>query len=189
MWLGTWSSGTRPGFPKVVVLVVRYGGNIERASFELSRRFASTHTPAELAAFWDRELVQEHARRGIARMIADHEGFVDHVVHHQDMRRPLGRTRRIPEPRLLAALEALPMIDGKLFDTRSKMEGVRMVATDVDWRHGDGQIVEGPGEALLMAVAGRSVALDDLRGDGVAVVAAADRRRRYLVELRSASLR
>jgi uncharacterized protein (TIGR03083 family) len=169
--VGHMAFGHTTRFPKVVVLVVRYRGNIERASFELSRRFASTHTPAELAAFWDLELVQKHASRGIARTIADHEAFVDHVVHHQDMRRPLGRPRQIPEARLVAVLEALPMIDSKLFDTRSKLDGVRVSATDVEWRHGDGPTIEGPGEAIVMAVAGRTVALDDLEGDGVAVLA------------------
>ena len=41
------------------------------------------------------------------------------------------------------------------------------MATDVDWTSGDGDEVTGPGEALLMAVAGRPHALSDLGGDGL----------------------
>ena len=40
-------------------------------------------------------------------------------------------------------------------------------ATDVDWTVGDGPVVTGPGEALLMAAAGRAAALADLSGDGL----------------------
>ena len=44
-------------------------------------------------------------------------------------------------------------------------------ATDLDWSHGDGQLVSGPGEAILMQILGRDTA-DELTGDGVAVLAA-----------------
>ena len=46
-----------------------------------------------------------------------------------------------------------------------------LLPTDVDWTHGDGPEVSGPGEALIMAAAGRRVALDELTGDGVATLA------------------
>jgi hypothetical protein len=42
-----------------------------------------------------------------------------------------------------------------------------LVATDAEWSTGAGPEVSGPVEALLMAVAGRSVAVADLSGDGV----------------------
>jgi hypothetical protein len=42
------------------------------------------------------------------------------------------------------------------------------VATDLDWSHGSGPEVRGSGEALLMAMAGRRAALDDLDGPGKA---------------------
>ncbi|HME47371.1 NADPH-dependent F420 reductase [Mycobacterium sp.] len=44
--------------------------------------------------------------------------------------------------------------------------GVRLVATDLDWSRGRGRQVHGTGEALLMAMAGRRAALDDLSGPG-----------------------
>ena len=41
-----------------------------------------------------------------------------------------------------------------------------LVATDLDWSYGRGPEVHGTGEALLMAMAGRSDALRDLTGPG-----------------------
>jgi hypothetical protein len=52
-----------------------------------------------------------------------------------------------------------------------QVRGVRLVATDLDWGHGKGPEVRGSGEALLMAMAGRRAALDDLDGPGKAKLA------------------
>ena len=49
---------------------------------------------------------------------------------------------------------------------RGRTRGLRLVATDIDWSHGGGPEVRGPGEALLMAMAGRGDALKDLSGPG-----------------------
>ena len=45
--------------------------------------------------------------------------------------------------------------------------GVKLKATDVDWEHGEGSEVSGPAESLLMAMAGRPVALAELSGPGL----------------------
>jgi hypothetical protein len=44
-------------------------------------------------------------------------------------------------------------------------------ATDMEWSHGSGPEVSGPGVSLLMAMTGRRTALDDLKGDGAAILA------------------
>jgi len=59
-------------------------------------------------------------------------------------------------PRLLGAMRA---------------RGVRLIATDLDWSHGDGPELRGTGEAVLMVMAGRAAALDDLDGPGKAKLA------------------
>jgi hypothetical protein len=51
---------------------------------------------------------------------------------------------------------------------KQRATGLRFTATDVTWTHGDGPEVQGPGEAILLALAGRPVALDELTGDGLA---------------------
>ena len=42
------------------------------------------------------------------------------------------------------------------FRARTRLRGLRLVATDTDWSAGDGAIVEGPVEALLLLLTGRA---------------------------------
>lgn len=53
------------------------------------------------------------------------------------------------------------------------MSRVRLTAADADVSIGDGPEVSGTALSLLLAVSGRRVALDDLDGPGVEVLAAA----------------
>ncbi|WP_255486037.1 maleylpyruvate isomerase family mycothiol-dependent enzyme [Mycobacteroides sp. LB1] len=91
----------------------------------------------------------------------------DAMVHHQDIRRPLGQPRTIPVDRLVFAL------DHPDFGAHPKRytKGLRFVADDVDWGKGDGPEVHGTGEALVLAMAGRPVVLSELEGDGVPILA------------------
>ncbi len=94
------------------------------------------------------------------------------VIHHQDMRRPLHTARVVPPDRLLAALDALLTWKGSVsIGSRSRARGLRLRALDIPWSHGAGPEVFGPGEAIVMALAGRGVALKDLEGEGKNVLA------------------
>jgi uncharacterized protein (TIGR03083 family) len=96
-------------------------------------------------------------------------GFVDGTIHHQDIRRALDRPRTIPADRLS---RILPLVPGNpRLGAGRRINGLRLRATDVDWVHGDGPEVIGPGEALLMAMTGRAAALTDLSGPGEGVLA------------------
>lgn len=89
------------------------------------------------------------------------------VIHHQDMRRPLHLGRDIPRGRLLAVLDGVMTLRGTVsIGSRERAKGLRLRALDVDWSRGDGPEVRGPGEAIVMALAGREAALADLEGDG-----------------------
>ncbi|NEW46395.1 maleylpyruvate isomerase family mycothiol-dependent enzyme [Nocardia cyriacigeorgica] len=116
------------------------------------------------AALSTAQLIDAMAGAGRLSKYAPTLMLADLMVHQQDIRRPLGRSREIPEDRLITVLDhpdpfALP---GR------RMKGLRFVATDVSWTSGDGPEVRGSGEAIALAVVGRTVALDDLTGDGVA---------------------
>jgi hypothetical protein len=52
------------------------------------------------------------------------------------------------------------------------LDGLRFEADDVDWTHGNGPIVSGAAEALLLAITGRRAALGLLSGDGVSTLSA-----------------
>jgi hypothetical protein len=46
-----------------------------------------------------------------------------------------------------------------------------LTATDLDWTTGEGSLVEGPAEALLMELASRRGVTSELSGSGVPVLA------------------
>lgn len=77
--------------------------------------------------------------------------------------------REIPDPRLSAALDGIHRLPG--VRARKRARGLHLHATDIDWSTGHGAEVHGPGEALLMALAGRPVALAGLSGEGVRILA------------------
>jgi uncharacterized protein (TIGR03083 family) len=91
--------------------------------------------------------------------------LTDGTIHHQDIRRALGLPRTIPAHRLVPVLTF--SLGAPTLPSKGNARSLRLVATDVDWTAGDGPEVTGTGEALLMAVAGRAQALDDLSGEGV----------------------
>lgn len=92
--------------------------------------------------------------------------LADTLVHHQDVRRPLGRPREISEARLLSALNR----PDPLSFPGARTRGLRFVATDLDWASGKGPEVRGTGEALALAIGGRPVVLPELEGDGVGIL-------------------
>jgi len=91
------------------------------------------------------------------------------VVHSDDIRRPLGISTA-PSPEALIA--CLDLYKGASFPlgTKKRIEGLRMVATDVDWAHGSGPEVSGPALPLLTVMTGRAAALDALDGAGMATL-------------------
>ncbi|BDD84852.1 hypothetical protein TPB0596_46150 [Tsukamurella pulmonis] len=111
------------------------------------------------------ETVRRHLDpRGIVTAFGCRVALTDGMHHQQDVRRPLGLPRSIPEERLRPALDFslwAPPIRGVVHG-----RGVRLIADDLDWAFGRGPEVRGPGEAVLMALGGRSHALRDLTGPG-----------------------
>jgi uncharacterized protein (TIGR03083 family) len=93
------------------------------------------------------------------------------VVHGQDIRRPLGIKVDIPEERVRTCLD---FVKGKqpIYGAKKRVAGLKLVATDMDWTHGEGPEVRGTGEALLMILNGRKDAMQDVEGEGAATLAA-----------------
>jgi uncharacterized protein (TIGR03083 family) len=94
------------------------------------------------------------------------------MIHQQDVRRALDLPRVIAPDRLRAVLDFNMTRLGALFVGLPRIVGgLRLVATDLDWTAGAGAEITGPGEALLMARAGRGQALADLSGPGCKTLA------------------
>ena len=142
------------------------GRRLLRARF--SPNGANASGVAEFAEREPEELVEllknVRGSRGLPAWLAGRVVLTDTLVHHQDIRRPLGLRREIPSDRLRAALRFAtfaPPLRGFWH-----VRGVRVVATDVEWNFGRGPQARGPGEAVLMTLAGRRGAAGDLDGPG-----------------------
>ena len=96
-------------------------------------------------------------------------GLMHVLVHGQDICRPLGITRDLPEAHLVPVADFVKD-DVHIFGAKKRIAGLKLTATDMDWSHGNGPEVTGPTEALVMMMAGRLVALDDLSGEGKAAL-------------------
>lgn len=112
--------------------------------------------------------------RGLTSLFGARPAVTDGTIHHQDIRRALGKARVVPAERLRVALGFAPW--APVLPAWRNARGLRLVATDVDWSRGKGEEVTGPGEAILMAIAGRPVALDELSGPGLPKLARRVRR-------------
>ena len=93
--------------PAMLAKVARRGFNVPKASFEESIAFRDAHSSTEILAVFD-DICRNNVRDGLSKVTKPTEGLVDHLIHHQDIRRPLGTPRLIPEERLVAALEVVP---------------------------------------------------------------------------------
>jgi uncharacterized protein (TIGR03083 family) len=87
-------------------------------------------------------------------------------VHGEDIRRPLGITREYPLGEVARAL-AFYAGSNVIIGGKTRVAGLTLKATDLDFSIGSGPIVTGPVMSLLLAASGRQVALDELSGPGV----------------------
>lgn len=124
----------------------------------------STMSTDELLEFLNRHLPPQGLTAGFGGMI----GLVDGTVHHQDIRRALGRPRTVPAQRLR---RILPLVPGNpRLGAGRRIKGLRLRANDIEWEHGSGPEVTGTGEALLLAMTGRRQAAEELAGTGAATL-------------------
>lgn len=147
-------------------------GRLAKAQFLLNRAnaagvsLAAERSPEELLADLNAHLDPRGVTAGFGGRIA----LLDCLIHHQDIRRGLGAPRQVPAERLAPALafaRIAPPI-GAIWRAR----GLRLVATDLNWSAGRGPVVAGPGEPLLLAIAGRRGVVTELSGPGQPILAA-----------------
>jgi len=168
--LGHMGLGHTVPMPAMVAKIARFGFNVSKASAIASKQLFAGKSADEIRQFWDDVMVATHPRKGISKLIPAKAGFLDHMVHNQDIRRPTGHSRTISEDRLLRALELVRSEASPMFNPKKNVAGLTLRATDIDWTAGDGPEVHGPGEALVMAGAGRRAAVADLSGPGLATL-------------------
>lgn len=158
----------------VVAHVISYDDLDTRGLFTLAAqaRFRSSRINAAALARYDTRspeqllaLLADHLQpRGLPAALGGRVALVETLIHHQDIRRALGRQRPMPADRLLPALRTAliaPDIGGLW-----RIRGIRLVATDLGFSAGVGPEVSGTAEALLMTIAGRHGVVSELSGPG-----------------------
>jgi uncharacterized protein (TIGR03083 family) len=88
------------------------------------------------------------------------------LIHAEDIRRPLAIHHEYP-PEAAAQVADSYKRSNLVMGSKNRIAGLQLRATDTDWTHGDGPEVSGPMMSLLLAMAGRHAAIDDLSGPGV----------------------
>ena len=93
------------------------------------------------------------------------------LVHAEDIRRPLGIAH---DYSVDAATRLADFYTGSnlLIGSKQRVAGLTLRATDADWSSGSGPDVAGPAMSIVMAMTGRTVALDELDGEGVDILRA-----------------
>lgn len=94
--------------------------------------------------------------------------LIEEIAHGEDIRRPLGIRRNYPIEAATPALPYLVKTSKNFGGGKERCAGLRLVATDADFSHGEGPEVRGGAVALLLALSGRKVDAAELDGPGSA---------------------
>jgi uncharacterized protein (TIGR03083 family) len=121
-------------------------------------------TPADTLAGFKAQLDSTGAPPGPAETMLG-----ETILHAEDIRRPLGVKHAYPMDALVRAADFFKR-SNLIIGTKRRIAGLALSADDVDWQHGSGAAVSGPMLSLLVAMTGRKAAIDDLDGDGVALL-------------------
>jgi hypothetical protein len=93
------------------------------------------------------------------------------IIHGEDIRGPLGIYRDYPTEAVVRVADFF-MGSNLLIGSKTRITGLTLRATDTQWSTGSGPEVSGPILSLALAMTGRSAALADLSGDGLATLQA-----------------
>lgn len=155
------------GFPRLVWRIAKQKGNVDRASEAIAAELAQRPV-GELTG-----LLRAHAGDRVpAPGVGPMGQLADHLVHLRDCARPLGLETAIPLRDWRLVLDWLPTRQASLgVVAKGRLDGLALRATDQQWAWGSGAVLAGPSEALAMGVAGRAVAIPELSGPGVRLLA------------------
>lgn len=149
--------------PGLVLGVLKAGGSFSRFSVAASKRLGTRPTD---------ELIETLRANAASRFRPPGHGpaapLTDIAVHTRDIARPLGLDVSAPPEVWRVVLGFVTSPDARRgFVPPRRLAGLRLRATDQDWSYGEGPEVAGPSEALALAALGRTVAVDDVSGEGV----------------------
>lgn len=147
---------------KIFLNFLRSGFNLDRFSAKMVDRITSENSPEQLASALGEAAGARNTPPGLKPL-----GILSEVlVHAGDISEAVGKPLAFPTDHYVAGLDYLKDVQPAL-GSRKRIEGLHLDATDADWSHGEGPLVEGTAQHLTLAVTGRKAVLDHLSGDGV----------------------
>jgi uncharacterized protein (TIGR03083 family) len=161
--------GYRKGALAFTAEMLRQAGSFDRANARLARGTAEATTPAQLLDEFDRLI--DHPR-GLGRYFPRPLLLGDHVTHELDIIFALNLEPSIPVDTLIAVLNTQVAVPNPFVPAFRNSRGLRLIATDADWAHGEkGPVVHGRAAELVSVLGGRPQMLPQLRSDGVELLA------------------
>ncbi len=162
---GHLAAASAPALGEFLGALVSARGNPHRANTALAVRMARLPT-AELVA-----LLRERAsERKTPPVVGANAPLTDALVHGADIAFPLAVPIGPDPGDVRLALEFVTAGRPIGFVRRGWLDGLRLVADDAGFVHGDGAEISGRGLDVLVAACGRPTALERLDGPGVAVL-------------------
>jgi uncharacterized protein (TIGR03083 family) len=157
-------SSPQTGLGAVAGAMVRSRGNFNRAMFLEAKQWSARATDAIVADYRRLDGSRRHPPGTTYR-----DPLLDVLVHTQDIVLPLGRIHSMP---IDGAREAADYVWRRSFPFRARrrLDGFRFTATNADWSAGRGATVEGPIEAILLVLTGRSATVPLLSGPGAILI-------------------
>ncbi|WP_328469849.1 maleylpyruvate isomerase family mycothiol-dependent enzyme [Actinoplanes sp. NBC_00393] len=156
-------------FRDVLRMPRHWKGSMDRTIQAAAQRRAAELSPRQIIA--DIRDTAGLRRRNFG--VTPVETLTDLLVHSQDIALPLCRDHPMPPTAAaVCAQRTLTMRIPPPPPSVRAIAGLHLAATDTAWSFGDGPEVRGPTAALLLVCCGRGVALPQLSGPGVDLLAA-----------------
>jgi len=146
---------------EMAMATLRERGAVPRVMTSLARPREALPI-SELAALMRERAGRRFAPPGLGSIAP----LTDLLVHRLDVSIPLGLADERPQEPWAPALDFLMSAKARVGFRTAPTPRLRYVATDLDWAHGDGPVVEAPAAVLGLALLRRTPRLDDLGGPG-----------------------
>jgi uncharacterized protein (TIGR03083 family) len=162
-------TGYRSQLGQIVAEIRHHRWSFDAANTDMARKLAARCSPAELLD--DLARLADHPQ-GTGRYFPRTMFLGDHVTHELDICFALDRAPTISTAALVAVLNAQVRLPNPFVPAFRNSRGLRLIATNADWVHGrTGPTVIGRAADLVSVLGNRPRMLDELTGDGVALLA------------------
>jgi uncharacterized protein (TIGR03083 family) len=144
---------------------LRSGFNLDKMNAKLVQQQTAEMSGAEIAA----KTRSSASSQGMPPGLKLPGVFNELAIHAADISEAVGKPFDLPTADYVACLEHLKDVQ-PVFGAKQRIAGLQLQASDSEWSTGSGPNVSGPSKQLLLAMAGRRSAINNLTGEGLATL-------------------